>query len=71
MQCRRDHDGAAAPKSTRGFAAAALGDALARQKPAWALLVAGSPLATAMAAQPGWRRTYADRWAVVYQRTAP
>lgn len=50
---------------------AELARTLASQPIAWAILVAGSPLDRAMAAQPGWRRTHADRWAVVYQRDRP
>jgi hypothetical protein len=44
-------------------------DALARvlraRGIAWTLLVPGTPLERAMARTPGWRRLYADRWAVV------
>lgn len=47
---------------------AALQATLAQERISWAILVAGSPLDRAMAGLPGWRRTYADRWAVVYRR---
>lgn len=41
---------------------------LAQRQIGWTLLESGSPLDRAMAQTPGWRRTYGDRWAVVYVR---
>jgi len=45
-----------------------LAKVLAERRIGWLLLRPGSPLAQAMGATPGWHRTYADRWAVVYVR---
>ncbi|MFL5298116.1 MAG: hypothetical protein ACJ798_17200 [Phenylobacterium sp.] len=47
---------------------AALTKLLAGGRIRWAILVAGSPMERAMRLQPGWRRTHADAWAVVYAR---
>jgi hypothetical protein len=47
---------------------AALDATLAGRRIGWAILVAGSPLDRAFATTPGWRRTHADRVAVIYQR---
>jgi hypothetical protein len=38
---------------------------------AWTLLQPGEPLVAVLDATPGWRRLYADRWAVVHERVAP
>lgn len=43
---------------------------LAERKVQWTILVAGSPMAEAMDAQPGWQRLHTDRWAVVHVRSA-
>lgn len=45
---------------------AALAKELRDRKVGWAIVLPGTPLARVMDAQPGWRRYYADRWAVVY-----
>jgi hypothetical protein len=37
---------------------------------AWTLLAPNEPLAKALAANPGWRRLYGDRYAIVYARTS-
>jgi len=44
---------------------AALAQALARWRPQWAIVRPERPLAAALAGTPGWRRVYADRYAVV------
>jgi hypothetical protein len=36
----------------------------------WTLFKTGSPVADAMDEMPGWRRLYADRWAVVHVRAS-
>jgi hypothetical protein len=41
---------------------------LKRWNVAWTLLAAGDPLVGVMDAKPGWRRLYADRYAVVHMR---
>jgi hypothetical protein len=38
---------------------------------AWTILAPGEPLVGAMDRKPGWRRLYADRYAVVHVRSAP
>jgi hypothetical protein len=45
-----------------------VGAALERHQVAWTLLKPATPLASAMDRMPGWRRLYADRWAVVHVR---
>jgi hypothetical protein len=47
---------------------AALDRLLKRWNVAWTLLAAGDPLVGVMDAKPGWRRLYADRYAVVHMR---
>jgi hypothetical protein len=47
---------------------AELAAVLAQRRIGWTLFKAGSPMAEAMDAMPGWRRLYADRWAVVHVR---
>lgn len=46
-----------------------LDKALADYRIAWTIVTPGEPLARAMDAKPGWRRLYADRYAVVHVRT--
>jgi hypothetical protein len=41
---------------------------LARWKVSWTLLAAGDPVVGVMDRRPGWRRLYADRYAVVHVR---
>jgi hypothetical protein len=36
----------------------------------WTILEPGAPLVGLLDQRPGWRRIYADKWAVVHQRTA-
>ncbi len=36
----------------------------------WTLFKTGSPVVEAMDEMPGWRRLYADRWAVVHVRAS-
>ncbi len=48
---------------------AALKDLLANYRIAWTLFPASDRAATAMDQQPGWRRLYADKYAVVHVRT--
>ncbi|WP_372786943.1 hypothetical protein [Phenylobacterium sp.] len=47
---------------------AALAKALDGRHVGWTLFKAGSPVVDAMDDMPGWRRLYADRWAVVHVR---
>ncbi|HEX3367117.1 hypothetical protein [Phenylobacterium sp.] len=47
---------------------AALAATLDARQIGWTLFKAGSPVADAMDEMPGWRRLYADRWAVVHVR---
>jgi hypothetical protein len=51
--------------------AGALAAALKRYPIRWAILAAGQPVVGALEATPGWRRTYADDFAVVLVNTAP
>ena len=44
---------------------------LARYKVRWTILRAGNPVLPAMDALPGWKRLYADKWAVVHVKTQP
>jgi hypothetical protein len=54
---------------TERVAAPAQADAtLRRYGVAWTILMPGSPLAARLDHTPGWRRLYADRWAVVQAR---
>lgn len=61
----------------RTYARLAGGDArmitaeLDRRGVRWTVLATGSPMATAMDANPGWRRIHADRTAVVHVRVEP
>jgi hypothetical protein len=48
---------------------ALLAQALARRHIAWTLFQAGSPVADMMDLMPGWKRLYADRFAVIHVRT--
>ncbi len=41
---------------------------LEQRQVGWTIFKAGSPVAEAMDAMPGWRRLYTDRWAVVHVR---
>jgi hypothetical protein len=50
---------------------AALDAALKQYAVAWTILPPGHPLVALMDAKPGWRRLYADRYAVVHARVAP
>jgi hypothetical protein len=59
---------AAYVKATRPDAAA-LKAMLVRYKIAWTLFSASDPTVKAMDAQPGWRRLYADKFAVVHVQT--
>jgi hypothetical protein len=47
---------------------AALAATLEARQVGWTLFKAGSPVVEAMDEMPGWRRLYADRWAVVHVR---
>jgi hypothetical protein len=47
-----------------------LAKVLEQRQVGWTIFKAGSPVAEAMDAMPGWRRLYADRWAVVHVRAA-
>ncbi|WP_293367851.1 hypothetical protein, partial [Phenylobacterium sp.] len=47
---------------------AALAATLDARQVGWTLFKAGSPVVEAMDEMPGWRRLYADRWAVVHVR---
>ena len=42
---------------------------LARYKVRWTILRTGNPALPAMDAMPGWKRLYADKWAVVHVKT--
>ncbi len=42
---------------------------LARYKVRWTILRTGNPTLPAMDAMPGWKRLYADKWAVVHVKT--
>lgn len=50
---------------------AALDAALARQRTAWTIFPPASPVVALMDRRSGWRRAYADRFAVIHVRTAP
>ncbi len=45
-----------------------LAEAIARRGIKWMILAAGSPVADAMEATPGWRRIYSDKIAAVFSR---
>jgi hypothetical protein len=45
-----------------------LAQTLDQRRIAWTLFTPGSAAAVAMDAMPGWRRLYADRWAVIHVR---
>ncbi len=47
----------------------AMDRAIARYGIRWAIVRPDRPLATALARTPGWKRTYADKWAVVLAKT--
>jgi hypothetical protein len=47
-----------------------LAKVLEQRQVTWTIFKAGSPVAEAMDEMPGWRRLYADRWAVVHVRAA-
>jgi hypothetical protein len=47
-----------------------LAKVLEQRQVGWTIFKAGSPVAEAMDEMPGWRRLYADRWAVVHVRAA-
>ena len=49
----------------------ALGPALDQRHIAWTILPPTAPATAAMDHQPGWRRLYADRFAVVHVRNGP
>lgn len=49
---------------------APLDRALARYRIDWTILETGEPLIREMDAKPGWRRVWADRYAVVHARTS-
>ena len=49
---------------------AALDRAIARYKIRWAIIRPTRPLAAALAHTPGWKRTYADKYAVVLVKTS-
>ncbi len=49
----------------------ALDQALTRYGIAWTILPPGAPAVALMDTRPGWRRLYADRFAVVHVRTEP
>jgi hypothetical protein len=36
----------------------------------WTLLQTGTPLIAKLDREPGWRRLYVDRWAVIHVRTS-
>ena len=48
-----------------------LNDTLIRRHVRWTILAANNPAVEAMDHMNGWRRLYADRWAVVHVRNAP
>jgi hypothetical protein len=48
---------------------AALKTMLANYKVAWTIFAASDPVVQAMDRQPGWRRLYTDKYAVVHVRT--
>ena len=48
---------------------AALDELLARYGAAWTLLAPSSPAVRMLDAEPGWRRLYADRYAVIHVRS--
>ena len=50
---------------------AALDQTLRGERIAWTILPPGAPLVALMDARPGWRRLYADRFAVVHAQLAP
>jgi hypothetical protein len=50
---------------------AAMDRAIDHYRIRWAILRPGRPLAAALARTPGWKRTYADRYAVVLVNEAP
>ncbi|HEX5377264.1 MAG TPA: hypothetical protein VFW47_01745 [Phenylobacterium sp.] len=50
---------------------AVLDQTLLDQHVAWTILRPGTPLAAVLDARPGWRRLYADRFAVVHMRDSP
>jgi hypothetical protein len=50
---------------------AALDQTLSEQKIMWTLLPPDAPLVPVMDAKPGWRRIYADRYAVAHARVEP
>jgi hypothetical protein len=45
-----------------------LAKVLEQRQVGWTIFKTGSPVAEAMDGMPGWRRLYADRWAVVHVR---
>jgi hypothetical protein len=47
-----------------------LAKVLEQRQVGWTIFKAGSPVAEAMDEMPGWRRLYADHWAVVHVRAA-
>jgi hypothetical protein len=49
----------------------AVATAFGRYGVAWTILAPRSPLVARLDATPGWRRLYADRWAVVQVRSPP
>jgi hypothetical protein len=49
--------------------AAEFDKAAAKYRLAWTILQPREPLVAQLDAKPGWRRIYADRWAVVHART--
>jgi hypothetical protein len=55
----------------RGGDRPSLDAAVRRYGVAWTLLQPDEPLVAVLDATPGWRRLYADRYAVVHQRIAP
>jgi hypothetical protein len=54
----------------RGGDRPSLDAAVRRYGVAWTLLQPGEPLVAVLDATPGWRRLYADRYAVVHERVA-
>ena len=55
----------------RGGDRPSLDAAVRRYGVAWTMLQPGEPLVAVLDATPGWRRLYADRYAVVHERIAP
>lgn len=47
---------------------ASFDEAMRRYRPGWTLLAPGEPLVRVLDAEPGWRRLYADPYAVVHVR---